>query len=570
MKALVIIASLIPALCYSAMYHVSTTGNNNASGSESAPWASISHANTQAIAGDTVTVHTGTYNERVVFGQSGTNNAYITFRAAPNEEVIIDGNGIAVSGRQGLFEVQNKSYLRIEGFILKNFTTTQPYQVPVGILIEGNGTGIEIVDNTIELMGSTATVDSNLLGRDAHGIGVFGTQSTAISDLLIRSNTIRNLTLGSSEALVLNGNIDGFKVLANLVEDCDNIGIDAIGFEGTAPTVALDQARNGLIARNLVQNITTATNPAYAGESSAGGIYVDGGRDIVIERNIVANCDIGIEVASEHQGKVTSGITVRSNLIRNNLMGGLFIGGYNANSTGDADNCLIAHNTFYNNDTNASGDEYGQIYIQYRVTNTDFVSNIMYHDITKGGEYNIFIVQWNTTGSSMTFDRNLFYGPDTPIWIMSDSWIEGFAAYDSLSASGSNESWGNPLFNSVGGLDFSLQSSSPAIDSGSNSIVSPGDRDLPGQSRISGTAPDAGAIERNSTSPAPGALIIESIEGALGLEWTIPNGALYRLQNSTDLSTWLTVPGYDSEPTGTAYSIITSSNERQFFRLLYD
>lgn len=571
MKTLIILACIIPLIGNATIYHVNkSAGNDAASGLESTPWESISHANTQAVAGDTVIVHAGIYNERVVFEQSGASGAYITFRAAANEEVIIDGSGIIVSGRQGLLEIQSKSYLRIDGFTLKNFTTSQPYQVPVGILIQGSGAGLEIVNNTIEFIGSTATVNASLLGRDAHGIGVFGTQNTAISDLLIRDNTIRNLSIGSSEALVLNGNVDGFKVLANLVEDCDNIGIDAIGFEGTAPTAAMDQARNGLIARNSVRNITTVSNPAYGGETSAGGIYVDGGRDIVIERNDVSNCDIGIEVASEHKNKVTSGITVRSNLIRNNLMGGLFIGGYNANSTGDADDCLIAHNTFYNNDTNASGDEYGQIYIQYRVTNTDFVSNIMYHDITKGGDYNLYIVQWNTTGGSMTFDRNLFYGSDTPVWIINDNWIEGFAACDTLSASGSNESWGNPLFNIPATSDFSLQSGSPAIDTGNINIITTGERDFLGHDRVSGAAPDAGAIERGSTYQAPGTVLIQSTGSALGLEWTIPNGALYQLQNSSDLATWRTVPGHDSESIGTTYSITTALSDQQFFRMRYD
>ena len=177
--------------------------------------------------------------------------------------------------------------------------------------------------------------------------------------------------------MVINGNVDGFEVRGNTVRDCDNIGIDCIGFEGTAPGGAVDQARNGVVSGNLVFNIATAANPAYGGESSAAGIYVDGGESIVLERNRVHHCDFGIEVASEHLNKITRFITVKDNVIHENLQTGLIIGGYNNNSTSDAKDCLIANNTFYNNDTIAGGDEWGQIHLQFRVRDCTFVNNVM-------------------------------------------------------------------------------------------------------------------------------------------------------------------------------------------------
>lgn len=110
-----------------------------------------------------------------------------------------------------------------------------------------------------------------------------------------------NCKLGQSEALVLNGNVDGFKVTNNTVHDNDNIGIDFIGYEGTAP--ANDNARNGICTGNRVYNISSKNNPHML-EMSAGGIYVDGGFNILIDSNIVKNADIGIEVATE-QGSAT-------------------------------------------------------------------------------------------------------------------------------------------------------------------------------------------------------------------------------------------------------------------------
>jgi len=564
------VSSILAAVDYS----VAVTGSDSNDGSYSQPWRTISHAASQVVAGDRVNVSGGVYNERVVFPHSGSAGSYIVFRAVPGEIPIVDGAGISISGRQGLFDLNNKSYLRIEGFTLRNYESSLRTAVPVGLLIEGGGDGLEIVGNTIESIASTAVVRADLSGRNAHGLAVYGNATTPITDLLIRDNELKNLTLGSSEAMVLNGNVDGFRVLDNYVHDCDNIGIDAIGFEGTAPTEALDQARNGLIARNRVDGITSAGNPSYGGGTSAGGIYVDGGRDIVIERNHVAHCDIGIEVASEHLGKVTSGITVRSNLLRENLMAGLFIGGYNANSTGDADDCLVTHNTFYNNDTDPDAGAYGQIYIQYRVTNTDFFSNILYHDISKSGEYNSFIVQWNTTGSSIRFDRNLFYGTETPVSVIAEDWVEGFANYQALPISGADETWGNPLFVSPGSLDFSLQDGSPAIGLGDASIISNGERDLLDHKRIQGSTPDAGAIEKGSEPPPVGSISVEVAGDNMTLGWTVLPGALHTLQKSGGLQTWSTVPGYDSEPLGSGLASLSFAlaprNRKQFFRVSYE
>lgn len=450
-----------------ADYYVSPAGQDASDGAEATPWRTLSHAVAQAVAGDTVSVKSGVYEERVVFPHSGSEDASIVFRAADGEAPIVDGTGLSVEGRQGLFELQDRSFIRIEGFSLRNFASSGRNQVPVGILIEGSGHGIELVGNTVGGIASTARVREDLSGRNAHGIAVYGNQEAPVADLLILENHLRNLTLGSSEAMVLNGNVDGFQILKNVVVDCDNIGIDAIGFEGTAPSERLDQARNGLIAGNTVERITTVSNPSYGGgTTSAGGIYVDGGRDIIIERNLVANCDIGIEVASEHLGKVTSGITVRSNLLRDNRMGGLFIGGYNESSTGSAADCRIAHNTFYNNGLGTPGNEFGQIHLQYRVIDTEFIGNILYANLRKDDRYNLMVLQWNQSGSGHVFDRNLYYGPDTPVWVIDDQWIEGFANYRQLALSGPHETFADPLFRDPQALDFSLRANSPAINLG--------------------------------------------------------------------------------------------------------
>lgn len=111
------------------------------------------------------------------------------------------------------------------------------------------------------------------------------------------------MKLGLSEAIAVNGNVDSFEVTNNKVHDNNNIGIVLIGHEGVSPVAALDQARNGIVRNNIVHHNSSFNNTSY-NEYSADGIYVDGGKEIIIEQNQSYENDLGIEVASEHAGKV--------------------------------------------------------------------------------------------------------------------------------------------------------------------------------------------------------------------------------------------------------------------------
>ena len=73
-------------------FHVATTGDDAAAGSESAPFRTVNHAAQVAIAGDTVLVHEGLYREWVKPAQGGLSDTRrITYAAAPGEHVKITG-----------------------------------------------------------------------------------------------------------------------------------------------------------------------------------------------------------------------------------------------------------------------------------------------------------------------------------------------------------------------------------------------------------------------------------------------------------------------------------------------
>jgi hypothetical protein len=182
----------------------------------------------------------------------------------------------------------------------------------------GAGSHIELLKNNVHHIEQTFERPRCKPGSGGNGFGiaVYGTDAkTPISELVIDGNEVHHLKTGSSESLVVNGNVTNFRITHNVVHDNNNIGIDVIGFERTAPDPAVDQARDGVVSGNLVYNITSRGNPAYRNEENSDGIYVDGGTRVLIEQNVMHDVDFGIELASEHKDRATSYITARNNLI---------------------------------------------------------------------------------------------------------------------------------------------------------------------------------------------------------------------------------------------------------------
>lgn len=84
---------LIALHAMSAEYHVSIGGNDTSPGTAGAPLRSIQAAAQLAQPGDTITVHGGTYRERIDPPRGGSSDSRrITFQAAPGEKVVIKGS----------------------------------------------------------------------------------------------------------------------------------------------------------------------------------------------------------------------------------------------------------------------------------------------------------------------------------------------------------------------------------------------------------------------------------------------------------------------------------------------
>ena len=269
--------------------------------------------------------------------------------------------------------------------------------------------------------------------------------------------------------MTLNGNVQHFIIDNNRIHDNNNIGIDVIGFEGTArPLGAIcggdlcDRARDGLITRNSVYNITSYGNPAYGNQYAADGIYVDGGTRVVIERNSIHHADLNVELASEHAGRTTSYVTLRNNLIFAGNANGISIGGYDARR-GGTDHCTIVNNTLYGNDTKGTGS--GEFQVQYYAANNVFKNNIVY----AGAPQDLFINDYTaSTGNPVDVNYNLYYSTDAANaqWIWQGRAYTGFSTFQSMTYQDLEGLSADPQFRNLATPDFDVLASSPAVNSG--------------------------------------------------------------------------------------------------------
>ncbi len=240
-------------------------------------------------------------------------------------------------------------------------------------------------------------------GRDnAHAIAFYGTGAddrSAIHNIIIENNHVSDMRTGSSESIVVNGNVRQWEIIGNTIRDINNIAIDAIGGEGTAPVQTLangrivpgefDKARYGFIERNTVVDMSTINNPAYGNKMSwAGAIYIDGAHSIRVSDNTVSNVPWGLVVGAENC-MTSSFVQIYQNKSSLTHYGDVLIGGYSKGGFLDEPeiNCnphttldvneghgyvsrLDIRNNELNSDKTGSPDFIGNTVLQYRIDNS--------------------------------------------------------------------------------------------------------------------------------------------------------------------------------------------------------
>ncbi|MGB9434875.1 MAG: putative Ig domain-containing protein, partial [Candidatus Acidiferrum sp.] len=199
-------------------FYVSTSGSDSNAGTILSPWKTIQHAADSVQAGDTVYVRAGTYNESVTIAVSGSTTAgSVIFQNYPGETAIVDGTGLtpSSSSTQGLFNIEDESYVTIQGFTIQNYTTSNANASPAGIWVTGSGSYIQILNNTVTNITTTSEAQGN-----AFGIAVYGSEApAAISYITISGNTVYNCKTGNSETVNVDGNVTNFTITSNTIHD---------------------------------------------------------------------------------------------------------------------------------------------------------------------------------------------------------------------------------------------------------------------------------------------------------------------------------------------------------------
>lgn len=470
---------------YAQTYYVATSGNNANPGTLAQPWRTFQYACSNAPAGSTVYLRGGTYSETfVTMNVSGTSGNYITFQNYPAETPIIDAS--YYSNASTILRLTNVSYVKIVGITfanaIGNFST--------GVIVEGTSHHVELRNNIVHNIHFSANAgDAVTSSRNVNPLVVIGNNgSTAIQEIILDGNEVRDCRTGYSEGLTINGNVDGFTLTNNLVHEITNIGIVAAGHYGVCPTPANDQARNGTIKGNTTYNCKSAI-------ARAGGIYVDGGKDIVIEQNRCYQGQVGIAVGCENVSKTTSNITVKNNLVYDNDNVGMYIGGYNYPSTGKVTNSVVRNNTFFKNDkTNNSN---GELEISF-AENCTIQNNIFY---TTTQNIPLYVAN-NATGTTLNY--NLYYTPGTIAIDWNGTTYTSFVSFKMATSQETNGLQADPLFlsTSLPTPDLQIQNISPACNAGNPSTsLASGEKDFIGNNRSAGIRIDIGAYENQTNLP---------------------------------------------------------------------
>lgn len=461
---------------------VSVDGHDTGAGTLGDPFATIAHALAQSTPGDTVLVREGVYHELVDVPVSGLPNAPVTLRAYCGERPVIDAAGLASPlGEPAIIRIVDRSHVVIDGFELRNLTGSSTQQFPAGIWVRGAVRDVVLRNNLIHHI----SAPDGGKNTGAHGIGVYGTSTTPSEDVRIEGNTLHDLVLGWSEALAVNGNVRNFVVSRNVIHHVDNIAFVFIGYEpdvckscSQADEIDVDdvnRARNGLIQGNLAYAMSSASNPSYGGEKEAACFYVDGGASLVIERNTAHDCDIGVELASEHFEKSTRGVLLRSNLLYDNDVAGVMTGGYSAGNAaggGSAKQCWVVNNTIFNSSRN--GWAKADLLLQNRNIGNTYANNVIY-----ASDGSNAVSDDGTMNTGNVFDYNLYF----------KGGLDGVQG-------GANSITAEPRFVSAATRDLHLAADSPAIGKGRDwgaAIV--GSADVDGEPRVQGGI-DMGAHER--------------------------------------------------------------------------
>jgi hypothetical protein len=252
-------AALSVSTACAADRYVSTAGSNLNPGTESAPWATISHALGSLEPGDTLHVLGGDYTESIlVSGLRGTQDAPITILGHDRPKITATG--------QDVFLVQdNSAWLVFDGFELtggsrSGMIVTKSTQIVVrNCLVHHNQTwGVQTC------LADHITVEDCELHSSStqHGIYFSTTDYPAARNNLIYNNPRCGIHMNGDLSEGGDGMITGAIIVGNIIHDC--------GWDGGAG-INMDGGEQAFVANNLLYNNQAGGITSYCYDGLHGG-----------------------------------------------------------------------------------------------------------------------------------------------------------------------------------------------------------------------------------------------------------------------------------------------------------
>ena len=372
-------------------YYVAKTGLDSNDGSLAHPWLTINHAASTAVAGDTVYVRSGTYNEYVFdCYHSGTAGNPITFENYPGESPIIDGTGLAnPSSNYGLL------------YIVGNYINWQGFEIRNSLIYEG--------------VYALHAFQVNLSNLKIHAINGSGIALGDCSYMVIDTCELYNCNTTPGDETIAMSPAQNIEIKNCYIHDTGSAGIDCKGANG-------DSGCNNIsIHNNEICNLANGSS----------GIYIDmqgiNQNGFSIYCNKIHNCGNAITLGSEGNAATLTNTNIYNNLIYNNTYG-FQVQPYSFPKT-----VSIINNTFYNNliglgwDDTAANYQVNCVVRNNIVVSTTTYSLIHYDYYAQGGvtiDHNLFYdaAGYNTQyGTNYVIGNPLLTNPTTDFSIPSNS-----------------------------------------------------------------------------------------------------------------------------------------------------
>jgi parallel beta-helix repeat protein len=304
----------------STLYVGGANCSDSGPGTQAQPFCTISEAASVAVAGQTVLVSSGTYDEDVKPANSGTPGSPITFQAAP-------GATVTVAGGWNGFTISSRTWITISGFTITGTTSS-------GIYL-WNSNNVVVNGNTVTYSGQQAQ------GENAVGIYVGETSNSTISGNTVDHNSATGiyLTQGSTGVMVAGNeasynaygwerNANGIDVISpgntvikNVAHNNEDSGIQF--YPGGNNNVAADNLSYDNMGITTVQ-LTNCSHPTtgntsdcFTGDHGIDDLDVTGNQ--ITGNTVYGNTTAGINVEGLPSG-TPSGITIKNNISVDNAI----------------------------------------------------------------------------------------------------------------------------------------------------------------------------------------------------------------------------------------------------------